>query len=352
MSSINLNNNPLLLSINSSSILTQKLNKTQKIEFEKLILFALEITPDLYSIHLSYCNITNSFLKNIMQTLVQRSNIISLQTKSRNSNIYEYSPKKLSSHMKSKSLNMDLMESKKLFGPEIIEIEGNPISDTGMKYVLDFIESNSPNLKILKAGQQFNTISADVCERCCFAMKQNSFLLEFTFFDNDDYDEQRLKIEKYLLRNNIRYNNKAIICEIEIEKQKSILDDGIVEENEENEKYFDDETKDDLIDFENTMTPGGLPSPPPRHCVPEVMDVNDNFSIVGSAVSDTTDMDDMKASMIQTDSNLNGELNEFTTANDGENNNARNIVVVAEDDSTCSTTSSTDSSSEGNIIDL
>eukprot|EP01084_Bolivina_argentea_P187968 323673_1 len=164
--------------LNNSKLLI-KLGEKEKELFKILILYGIERCKNIYKINFNSANITNSFLGRILQIFENRN------------------------------------KNNEYYGPELLFIENNPISDRGVEMICKYIKQNGKELKHIAVGHCFANISINNCLLFCQSLKHNQSILKITF-DLKNM-KHRQSVDKSLKNNYSKY----------IIKQKQI--DEIVE---------------------------------------------------------------------------------------------------------------------------
>eukprot|EP01083_Nonionella_stella_P058044 152117_1 len=153
-----------VLNMMNCGLLT-KLTEDQQAEFEKLLLYSLMAADKLYIVELTRSNLNDVALEKIMNVLRERS------------------------------------EDVLLFGPEEFKCESNKITNRGMKYIIEYIAMNDKDLRVIKAGHLFTTISSQMCKLCGEVLNEkNEHLLQLSI--DIQWPQYQTQIDKGIKRNN------------------------------------------------------------------------------------------------------------------------------------------------------
>ena len=93
-----------------------------------------------------------------------------------------------------------------VFGPEMVLMENNPISDRGMAMVCALVAQNGAHLKCLKVGHCFATISSALCATFCESLERNEFILKVTF--DMRWQQHRHAVDRALKSNYSKYRKR------------------------------------------------------------------------------------------------------------------------------------------------
>ena len=187
-----------VISLLNSKILI-KLHDEQKEQFKRLILLGLESCRLIYKINFNTANITNKFLDDILQVLGRRYKNERISSSSSPS-------KRVGSTSKAAGLRVDVRENGSAFGPELLFLENNPISDRGIEMVCRYVARNVADLKCLKVGHCFGTISSNCCGAFCDNLERNEYILKVTF--DMRWPQHRSSVDKSLKRNYSQYRSR------------------------------------------------------------------------------------------------------------------------------------------------
>merc|ERR1719229_718760 len=147
-----------------------KLNPSDQEAFKQLILLSIEQCPSIYMINFNASNICNNFLDKIVKTLSRRQ------------------------------------QNEQRYGPELLLLENNPITDRGISMLCQYVAQNGAHLKCLKVGHCFGTISTKCCQQFCDALKANEQILKVTF--DMRWNQHRQLVDKSLKRNYAKYRKE------------------------------------------------------------------------------------------------------------------------------------------------